>query len=314
MRILVTGATGLVGSRLLPALLGDGHEVLALSRRDSPGFPDRVLTLRGDPASPGPWLNELDRCDAVIHLAGENVFARRWRAKFKQRLIDSRVEPTRLIAARMAEHPRRDEGSPKVLISASAVGYYGPHEDEELVESDAPGGDFLAKICIVWEAAADPARAAGVRVVHPRIGMVLAPDGGALSKLLLPFKLFIGGPVGDGKQWISWIHIDDLTGMIRHALSSDSLHGPMNATAPEPQTNWGFSKTLAKVLKRPCWLPVPRFALRVLLGEVAAVATRGQRVIPQQAIQHGYRFQYDDLEQALRQLLNRPVASRPISG
>jgi len=314
MRILITGATGLVGGSLLPRLLEAGHEAVAVTRRDNPSLPPGCRAVKADPAVDGPWLDEIDSCDAVVHLAGENVFAKRWSTRFKKQLYDSRVNSTRLIAERLARKPTRSDGSPRLLVSASAVGYYGPHEDTELVEDDPPGTDFLAEICIAWEQAANPARAAGVRVVNPRVGMVLAPNEGALKKLLLPFKLFIGGPVGDGKQWISWIHIDDVVGFIMYALATPTTQGAYNATAPEPLTNWGFSKTLATVLRRPCWLPVPRWALRILLGEVASVVTKGQRAIPQRAVQAGYSFIHPDLEEALRHLLKRPLAQSNISG
>lgn len=307
MRILVTGGTGLVGSCLLPRLRELGHDVLALSRRDRPSLPAGCLAIPGDPAVAGIWLEQIDSCDAVIHLAGENVFARRWRTHFKQQLYDSRIVSTRLIAERLARQPHRADGSPKVLVCASAVGYYGPREDEELVESDPAGSGFLAQICVDWEDACSTAREAGVRVANLRIGMVLDSHGGALKKLLLPFRLFLGGPVGNGKQWISWIHVADLVELTVFAMSNSRVAGPINATAPEPLTNWGFSKILGKVLHRPSWLPVPRWVLRILLGEAAGVVIRGQRVIPQQAVQAGFAFQFPDLEGALRQLLHRPL-------
>lgn len=305
MRILVTGGTGLVGRRLLPRLRERGDEVFVLSRQERPELPVRCMPLVGDPAIPGPWLETLERCDAVVHLAGENVFARRWRQRFKQRLIDSRVQSTRLIAERLARQPRRDDGSPKILISASAVGYYGTHDYEQLDEDDPPGDDFLARLCIDWEKAADTAQQAAVRVVHPRIGMVLDDRGGALPKLVRPMRWFVGGYVGDGHQYISWIHVADLVNLLILALDRPDVTGPINATAPEPLTNWGFGKMLGKVLHRPSWMRIPRLVLRVLLGEVASVVAKGQRVLPQRALRLGFEFQFADLEPALRDLLKK---------
>jgi uncharacterized protein len=298
MRILVTGGTGLVGRRLLARLAERGEEALVLSRQANPLLPAGCIPVLGDAAAPGPWLDQLDGCQAVIHLAGENVFAHRWTRRFKQRLHDSRALSTRLIAERLARRP-----GPAVLVTASAIGYYGPHRDEELDESSPPGDDFLALLCRDWEKAAEPAASAGVRVARLRIGMVLDNQGGALTKMLPPFRFFLGGPIGNGKQWVSWIHIADLVGLSLFALDHAEVIGPINATAPEPLTNWGFGKVLGKVLHRPSWLPTPAWALRLVLGQVASVATTGQRVLPQRAVKFGYAFQFPDLELALRDLL-----------
>ena len=310
MRVLVTGGTGLVGSRLISRLLERGEEVVVLSRHANPELPTTCTALQGDPAIAGPWLETLARCDAVVHLAGENVFARRWRKRFRKRLYDSRIDSTRLIAAELAKKPHREDGSPKVFVSASAIGYYGPHDHEELDEEDPPGTGFLAEICIDWEKAASAASEAGVRVCHPRIGMVLDDRGGALAKLVRPFRWFLGGPVGSGKQWISWIHVADVVGLLLFAVDCAELIGPFNATAPEPLTNWGFCKLLGKVLNRPCWLTVPGFMLRLLIGPASSVVITGQRVLPRRAVKLGYLYQFPDLEQALRDLLGRP-AKRP---
>lgn len=309
MRVLVTGGTGLVGSRLLSALLERGNEALVVTRNEQPALPVGCTSVFGDVASPGPWLDRIDDCDAVVHLAGENVFARRWRRRFKQQIHDSRVNSTRLIAETLARKPLRPDGTPKVFVSASAVGIYGFHDREELDEESPSGNDFLAQVCIDWEKAAQPAKDAGVRVCHPRIGMVLDDRGGGLPKLVRPFRWFVGGPVGSGNQWVSWIHVADLVGLILFALDHSTAEGPINAVAPEPLTNWGFSKMLATVLRRPCWLRAPSFALRILLGQVSCVVTKGQRVIPRRALALGYSYQYPDLEPALRDLLKRPAKS-----
>lgn len=310
MRVLVTGGTGLVGGRLLPRLLERGDQVLVVTRSEQPALPAGCTSVAGDVSSPGPWLDRIAECDAIVHLAGENVFARRWRSRFKQRIRDSRVNSSRLIAETLAKQPRCADRSPKILVNASAVGFYGFHDREELDEESPPGSDFLADVCIEWEKAAQPANDAGVRVCHLRIGMVLDDRGGGLPKLVRPFKWFLGGPVGSGEQWISWIHVADLVGLILFALDRSDASGPINATAPEPITNWGFCKMLGTVLRRPCWLPVPAVAVRLLLGQVAAVVTKGQRAVPRRALSLGYSYQYPDLEPALRHLLKRPAEAK----
>ncbi len=261
MRILITGGTGLVGRRLAPVLIEQGHEVLILSRNSDAKVAAGVVPLVGNASEASPWLDRLDTCAAVFHLAGENLFAKRWTNKFKKRLRDSRVDSTRLIAERMALHPFNEDGSRKLLVTASAVGYYGMHDADELDETSPPGADFLARLCVDWEEAAEPATAVGVRVVHPRFGMVLDREEGALPKMAKPFRLMAGGYVSDGKQWMSWIHITDLVNLLLFILERKEIEGAINATAPEPLTNWGFSKLLGKVLHRPCWLQVPSLAL-----------------------------------------------------
>jgi uncharacterized protein (TIGR01777 family) len=296
MRVFVTGGTGLVGRRVVGRLQERGDEVIVLSR--SPG----AGTVTGDPAVAGPWVNEVAACDGVIHLAGEPIAAHRWTTKVRRRVFDSRVLSTKLIAEALAKSPTRADGSPKVLVNASAVGYYGMFEDNstEFVETDQPGSGFLADVCVAWEAATGSASAAGVRVAIVRVGMVLAGDGGALPPLARPFRWYAGGPVGSGRQWVSWIHVDDLAGLFVLALDRADASGPVNGTAPEPVTNWGFSHTLAGVLNRPCWLRVPKLALRIALGTMAELATHGQRVIPVRAKELGFEFRYPLLEPALR--------------
>jgi uncharacterized protein (TIGR01777 family) len=305
MKVFVTGATGLVGSRLVRALLARGATAVPLSRNPIP--PDRfgpgAEPVVGDPADPGPWQDVLAGCDAVVHHAGENIFAKRWTESFLKAVRDSRVNGTALVAEALSRQPRRADGSPKVLISASAVGYYGDRGDEVMTETSAPAADFMAKLTADWEAAAAPARAAGVRVVHPRLGIVLDPDGGALPKLVLPFKLFAGGSVGSGNQWVSWIHRDDMTALLLFLLDTAAAPGPVNAVAPNPVRNRDLGKALGRALGRPSWLPVPRFALRVALGKVAEVLTGGQRVLPEKALGLGFSFRFPDIDGALKDLL-----------
>jgi uncharacterized protein (TIGR01777 family) len=301
MTVLVTGATGLVGRRLVTALTTRGDRVVAVSRR--PGaHGDRLTHLVADPTRPGPWLDAMRDVDAVVHLAGAGVFDHRWTADYKKTIHDSRVASTAVLAAAFADHPRRADGSPKTFVSASAIGYYG-NSDADCDESAPPGDDFLARVCVEWEAAAAPARAAGVRVVHPRISVVLDPAGGALPQLVRPFQFFVGGPVASGRQWVSWIHHADLTAVLLHLLDTPSLAGPVNAAAPEAVRNRDLCRTIGRVLGRPCWLPAPRFALRVALGEVADAIAGGQHAVPRKLAESGFRWQFPALEPALRNLL-----------
>ena len=301
MRIFITGGTGLVGTRLVKLLTERGDKVSLLTRR-----PDAVKALAseqvsivaGDPVTPGPWMDAIADCDAVIHLAGEGVFGRRWTQSFKDLLYSSRIKSTENVVAALAKAQRS-----RTLITASAIGFYGPHGDEELTEESQPGNDFLAKICADWEKAAHPAAANGVRVASVRVGVVLDPAGGALAKMLTPFKMFVGGPIGSGKQYMSWIHNEDLCRLFLHILDHPELSGPFNGTAPTPVTNRAFSSALGKVLNRPSFLPAPGFALRVLLGESANIITQGQRVIPRKALASGFTFKFNDVELALRDLL-----------
>lgn len=308
MRVFVTGATGLIGQRLIPRLLERGDTVLPLSRKPMfPGAfgPGSCEPVVGDPTKPGPWLGLIATCDAVVHLAGEPILGKRWNDDVLKELLDSRVNSTALIAETLAKNPRRPDGSPKVFVSGSAVGYYGADSgDAEQLESSPPASDAMVNICVGWEAAAKPAEVAGVRVVHPRTGIVLDPAGGALPKIVKPFKLFAGGRIGSGKQYVPWIHRDDMTALLMFLLDHPDCHGAFNACGPNPVTNSVFSAILGNVLQRPNWLPVPRFAIRILLGKVADVVVGGQRAIPAKALAAGFAFRFPDLESALRDLLS----------
>jgi uncharacterized protein len=304
MRILVTGGTGLVGGRIVARLRDRGDEVIVLSRSPDAQarLPAGTQVVTGDPTLAGPWQDELSACDGVIHLAGEPIVGHRWSAEFKEKVRDSRANSTRLIAETLAKSPTKPDGLARVLVNASAIGYYGTYEDNptEFVETDLPGHGFMPDVCVAWEAATRPAADAGVRVAIIRVGVVLTREGGALPQIAKPFRWFVGGPVASGRQWVSWIHIDDIAGLFLLALDRRDASGPINGTAPEPVTNWGFSQTVAKVLWRPCWLRVPRFAVRLAMGEMSELATRGQRVIPTRAKALGYEFKYPLLEPALR--------------
>jgi uncharacterized protein (TIGR01777 family) len=296
MRVAITGATGFIGRALCAELARRGHQVIALTR-DS----ERArATLPGVEALD--WSGEqpavLPPVEAVVNLAGESV-AGRWTAEQKQRIRDSRVEGTR----RLVEAINRAEQEPAALVSASAVGYYGDRGEETLTEESPPGAGFLADVCREWEAEAARAETAGTRVTCLRLGIVLDRDGGALEQMLLPFRLGIGGPMGNGQQWMPWVHRADVIGLILFALESTAVTGALNATAPEPARNRDFGRALGRVLHRPALLPAPAFALRLLLGEFAGEILASRRVVPERAQSLGYSFQYPRLEPALRAIL-----------
>jgi uncharacterized protein len=296
MRIAVTGSRGLLGSALVPELTAAGHEVVRLVRG-----PAGAGELPWDPSRPLDAA-ALEGCDAVVHLAGENVSDGRWSAAKKRRIRESRVLGTRTLCAALAASKR----PPDVLLSASAVGYYGDRGDALLDEASEPGRGFLAEVCQEWEAACAPAAARGVRVVCLRTGVVLTPKGGALRKLLTPFRLGGGGPIGSGRQWMSWIALDDVLGALRHALLTPSLRGPANLVAPGPVPNAEFARTLGRVLRRPALLPLPAFAVKAALGEMGeALLLASARAQPAQLLRSGYAFRLPDLEGALRHLLGR---------
>lgn len=296
MHVFVTGATGLIGRALCEALVRRGDEVTALSRRPGAARPAGVRLVEGDPAVAGRWIEALAGADAVVHLAGEPVAGGRWTAARKARIVASRLDSTRLVAGSVAA------GGPHVLVQGSATGFYGDRGDEPLDEAAAPGRGFLADLSVRWEAAAAPA-AARARVVFIRTGLVLARQGGALPALARPFRLLVGGPLGDGLGWQPWIHLADELGLLLLALDDARASGPLNAVAPAPVRQAELARTLARVLRRPNLFPVPALALRVAVGEMAEVLLASQRVVPGVAQTLGYRFRFPALEPALRDLL-----------
>lgn len=306
MLVAVTGASGLIGTALVRRLHAEGHEVLRLTR-SAPSAPDQV---RWDPAAGELDPDALAKADAVVHLAAANIGEHlRWTGKVKRDLLQSRVQGTRLVAETLAGLARGDGGSegPRVLVCASGVGFYGDRGDEVLTESSSGGEGFLADLVRQWEAAAGPAREAGLRVVHMRTGPVQDAAGAGLPKQALMFRLGVGGRFGSGRQWLSWTSLDDIAGAYLHALTHDELEGPVNNVAPNPVTNAEFTATLARVLHRPAVLHAPAFALRLVLGETAdEFLLVSQRARPARLLETGYRFRFPELEAALRHTLGRP--------
>lgn len=296
MKVAITGATGFIGRALVKALRGRGDEVRALVRDPSAARARLgVDAFPWDTGTPVP-ADALAGVDAVVHLAGEGIADKRWTEDRKKKLRESRTGGTR----RVVDGIRAMTHEPKVFVSGSAIGYYGDVPEGDVTESSPPGSDFLAVLCKDWEEAARPAEALGVRTVLLRTGIVIGPGGGALAKMLLPFKLGAGGPMGSGKQWMSWIHIDDEIGLLLHAIDDAGVSGPLNATAPAPARNRDFAKSLGRALHRPAVAPMPGFAMKLLFGEMASVALlTGQRVLPAKAQATGYRFSHPALDGAL---------------
>lgn len=291
MNVMVTGATGLVGTHLLPLLQQDGHEVFTLTRR----APRTTSERQWDPTGKLPAAI-LDGVDAIIHLAGENIGDSRWTSAKKQRIRDSRVIGTR----QLAEAAAATGGRVKTFVCASAIGFYGDRGQEELTEDSPAGNGFLPDVCREWEAATSPAREAGIRVVNLRLGVVLSKDGGALAKMLLPFKMCVGGIIGSGRQYWSWLTVDEAARMFRFALKNSDLHGPVNAVSPQPVTNLEFTKALGGVLHRPTIFPLPAFIARLALGEMADDLILGStRVIPSRLQSAGYSFSHPEIGEAL---------------
>ena len=292
MKVIVTGSSGLIGSALVRSLEADGHQVTRLVRKP----PSAPAEVRWDPGAGVIDAGALEGHDAAVHLAGANIGARRWTDEYKAKLLDSRVKGTALLVRTLTSL----DMPPKVLASGSAVGFYGDRGDEELTEVSSPGTGFLAELVQIWEAAAAPAADAGIRVAYLRSGIVQSAEGGALGPQLLPFKLGLGGRIGSGRQWLSWVGIDDEVGAIGHVLEHESLSGPVNLTAPNPVTSAEYARTLGRVLHRPTVLPIPTPVLQLKLGRelVAEMLLGGQRVLPAALEASGYAFRHPHLEDA----------------
>lgn len=296
MNVLITGGTGFIGKALSRELVSSGHNVIITTRRQTDS--KEKLTWNLPALIPSDTMSNID---AVVNLAGESIASGRWTKTRKERIMSSRTNITRALVQSM----QNANPKPKVLISASAIGFYGPRGDEFVTEDTPPGTDFLADVCKAWEAEALKAEEMGVRVVPVRIGGVLESDGGALPKMIMPFKFFLGGPIGSGKQWFSWIHRDDITGIIKYALENELISGPINLTAPEPVTNKEFSSALGRAISRPSWLPVPGFIVKLTLGELGDIILTGQRVLPEKALKAGYKFKHPDVDEALRTIFSK---------
>lgn len=301
-RIIVTGATGLIGRKLSRKLFEAGHQIIVFSRNASSAknnLKQDFVYIDWDYRKNDNWLDSFSSADAIVHLAGINLFAKRWNKTFKEEILVSRKETTKALV----DAVKLTQAKPEVFVSASAVGYYGDCGDKLLDENSPAGNDFLAEVCKVWEAEAAEVEKVGVRSVSVRTGIVLSNEDGALKKMLLPFKLFVGGPLGNGKQWFPWIHIDDIVGVYFHALENQNLSGAVNAASPNICTMKEFAKTLGKVLNRPSLFPVPEFALKIAIGEAGKVVLMSQRVKVNKLLDSGYKFKFENLEEALRNLL-----------
>jgi len=304
MKIAITGATGFIGTKLVEKLAKDNQIIILTRNVDkaksvfSPAIYSNLEFINYTPKQEGIWQNKIDGCDAVINLAGAPI-AERWSDSYKQEILDSRQLGTRIIVDAIAKSNQK----PQVLINASAIGFYGTSETETYTEISPAGEDFLAQVCQAWEGEANKVTEIGIRLVILRFGIVLG-NGGALAKMIPPFKIFAGGPIGGGKQWFSWIHRDDVVEMIIQSLKDNNIHGTFNATAPYPVTMNKLCETLGSILKRPSWLPVPSFALELLLGDGAKVVLEGQKVLPQKTTElMNYNFLYPNLESALKKII-----------
>ncbi len=302
MRIVVAGGSGFVGRTLVPGLLTEGHHVAVLTRD-----PDstrqttdgRVTIAQWDGKNPGPWLEHIDGADAVLNFAGESIGGKRWSAKQKRRIVESRFNATSAIVDAIG----KATGRPSVLINASAVGFYGPVGQGDVVEEYPRGDTFLSETVDQWETVARTAGKFNVRVVLLRSGVVLGKGGGALERMLAPFKMFVGGPLGSGRQWFPWVHVDDLVGVVLFALANDDVAGPVNVAAPQSLTMREFCSELGNAMHRPSWAPVPGFVLKMVLGEMSEMVLTGQRVVPKALERHGYVFKFPQIAPALADIL-----------
>lgn len=301
MRVVITGGTGLIGRALATDLAASGRDVIVLSRSPerATDLPAGVRAVRWDGRTAQGWGHLVGGAEAVVNLAGENLAAGRWTAARRARIRESRLHA----GAAVVEAIRAADEKPRLLIQASAVGYYGPRGDEELAETAPPGNDFLARLCLEWEASTAAVEGLGVRRASIRSGLVLSAHGGALPRLLLPFRFFAGGRLGTGRQWYPWIHLADEVAAIRFLIEAEGVDGPINLTAPRPVTNAALSATIGRVLGRPALLPTPGFALRLALGDMATVVLDGQRAVPARLLALGFRFRFTEIEAALRDLL-----------
>lgn len=302
MKVLIFGGTGFVGRNLTEELIDNGYQVFVVTRnrqKNTNNFGDKVQVIEWNNNSYFPYVNELEKLDAVINLAGEPIGNRRWSNSVKQEILASRIRTTRAIVAAINNCTLQ----PKVLINASAVGFYGPCQDNEITEFENAGQDFLAQVCRNWENEAYKVQSDSTRVLTVRIGVVLGREG-ALNKMVMPFKFYMGGPLGSGNQWLSWIHIKDLTSMIRFLIEHQELTGPINATAPEPATMRNFCHVLGEVMNKPSWLPVPELILKIALGQMAEMLLHGQRAVPNKISAAGFEFRFPKLRSALEDALN----------
>ncbi|NMG18849.1 TIGR01777 family oxidoreductase [Brasilonema bromeliae] len=305
MKIAIAGATGFVGSRLVERLHGEGMEVVVLTRNTtyaqkvfpSTAFPN-VEIIAYTPNTSGSWQSVISSCDGVVNLAGEPIGEARWTPERKQEILNSR----KFVTQNIVDTVINANPKPSVLVNASAIGYYGTSETATYDETSLPGNDFLAQVCQAWEAEASKVKDVGVRLVILRFGIVLGL-GGALGKMITPFKLFAGGPIGSGRQWFSWIHVDDVVNLILQALMKPEIQGVYNATAPHPVRMAQLSQVMGKVMNRPSWLPVPAFAIEALLGDGAIVVLEGQQVLPKRTLESGFEYKYPNLEPALAEIL-----------
>lgn len=301
-RIVITGATGLIGKKLVNVLIERGDNVVIFGRdlnKLKSVFPNSNYLVEWNYLKPELWKSQLEKSDAVVHLAGTNLFAKRWNENFKREIIESR----RISTHNLTEAIKTCTNKPEVFISASGIGYYGDCSDSILTEESPLGNDFLANVCQAWESESATVETVGVRSVRIRTGLVLSTEDGALKQMLPSFKLFVGGPLGNGKQWASWLHIDDIVGIYVHAIDNKKLIGAVNAAAPNPVRMIEFAHTLGKVLKRPSLFPVPKFVLKIVVGEAAEVVTASQRVNVKKLLESGYQFKFEQLEDAFRDLL-----------